>query len=240
MLAHVAMGVLEIPRGIQRHMHSFYRAWLREDRRPPFSWAAVARSPVLMGGGFLVLGFSFFFCFWGPWKARDEAGKASTKAPRRVQNRPPRRPKWAAVGREMAAHTALAALLGGSCGGFGASWVVLCVSLAFRGAPGGGKGTGSEFWCFFWMIRRQKARNSRKLAFLLVFVRFFGPGLGFGLRLLFVCVPCARWSMKYLKIMKSIVFCGSKGIGVFFAEAGKDQKFRAAACREEVEKRDEK
>ena len=92
-------------------------------------------------------------------KAADEAAEASKIAPRRVENRAPRRPKWpwTAVGRQMAAKTALEALLGGSWGGLGGSWAALGASLGRLGparrSPGGpgrlrGRAPGGHFGAF--------------------------------------------------------------------------------------------
>ena len=65
---------------------------------------------------------------------------------------------WAAVGRQMAAKTALEALLGGSWGGLGGSWAALGASLGRLGparrSPGGpgrlrGRAPGGHFGAFF-------------------------------------------------------------------------------------------
>ena len=65
---------------------------------------------------------------------------------------------WAAVGRQMAAKTALEALLGGSWGGLGGSWAALGASLGRLGparrSPGGpgrlrGRAPGGHFGVFF-------------------------------------------------------------------------------------------
>ena len=71
---------------------------------------------------------------------------------------------WAAVGRQMAAQTALEALLGGSWDGVGGSWAILGASLAFPGAPGGapggsGEGLREAMFVPFWMVQRPKLKK---------------------------------------------------------------------------------
>ena len=66
-----------------------------------------------------------------------------------------------AVGRQMAAKTALEALLGGSWGGLGGSWARLfgpswpCLEAPGRPREALGKGSGRPCWCFFgWSSAR--------------------------------------------------------------------------------------
>ena len=77
---------------------------------------------------------------------------------------------WAAVGRQMAAKTALEALLGGSWGGLGGSWVALGASLGrlgparrSPGGPGRLRGRAPEaILVLFWMVQRQKLKKRPK------------------------------------------------------------------------------
>ena len=77
---------------------------------------------------------------------------------------------WAAVGRQMAAKTALEALLGGSWGGLGGSWAALGASLgrlgpARRSSGGSGEGLWEAILVLFWMVQRQKLKKRPKAGY---------------------------------------------------------------------------
>ena len=74
---------------------------------------------------------------------------------------------WAAVGRQMAAKTALEALLGGSWGGLGGSWASLGASLGLQGgprkAPGGSEeGLGQTILAVLMRAQRQTLKMQPK------------------------------------------------------------------------------
>ena len=123
----------------------------------------------------------------------------------------------------------------------GAFFACLWLSQELREGPreAPGKGSGSEFWCFFGRSggrRLGKAENLWFYQFLLVF--WTGFWVWFALSF---CLRAMRAvEHETSEIMRKHCFCESKGIVAFFAEAAKDQNFRAAACRQEVEKRVDK
>ena len=100
-------------------------------------------------------------------KASDEAAEASKIAPRRIEHRAPRRPTWpprglwGPLGRQLAAKTALEALLGGSWGALGRLLAPLWAVLALPGGPreGSREGLREAFLALFWMVQRQKLKK---------------------------------------------------------------------------------
>ena len=88
---------------------------------------------------------------------------------------------WAAVGRQMAAKTALEALPGSSWGGLGGSWATLGASLgrlgpARRSREPPGKGSRRLSWCFFRCFSARSRKSDPKLAIPTIFERLRGTG----------------------------------------------------------------
>ena len=108
-------------------------------------------------------------------KAGDEAAEASKIGPRRVENRAPRSGdllggSWG----QMAAKTALEALLGGSWGGLGGSWAALGASLGRLGparmSPEGpgrlrGRAPGGHFGAFLDGPAPEAEKATKNLTF---------------------------------------------------------------------------